>query len=325
MHQRLGLAAALLGDPPVLLLDEPANGLDPEGMAWLRGLLRDRADAGGTILISSHVLAEVAQIADHAVIIHSGQLRFAGPLSTLTDNGTSLEDAFLDLTRTAARWRRTQCLVITGVSSLAVGGADLDTAAGIRELFSHAGVASAILSLVLGLTAVAGEYRHRSITDTYLATPTRTPVITAKLAAYATLGALLGIVSAATGLLTTAIWTTAKNGTLDLAQAGAWRITIGIIALNAAYAAIGVSLGALIRNLTAAIAIALIWLVLVETTVATLLGDLGRGLPNRAGMALDYMPTPALLPQWGAALTLTAYTTLFALTALTTTIRRDVT
>jgi ABC-type multidrug transport system ATPase subunit/signal transduction histidine kinase len=99
MRQRLGLAAALLGDPQVLILDEPANGLDPEGMAWLRGLLRDRADAGRTVLISSHVLSEIAQLADHAVIIHQGRLRFAGPLSTLTETSSSLEAAFLDLTR----------------------------------------------------------------------------------------------------------------------------------------------------------------------------------------------------------------------------------
>ena len=99
MRQRLGLAAALLGDPSVLILDEPANGLDPEGMAWLRGLLRDRADAGCTVLISSHVLSEIAQLADHAVIIHQGRLRFAGPLSTLTEANPSLEAAFLELTR----------------------------------------------------------------------------------------------------------------------------------------------------------------------------------------------------------------------------------
>jgi ABC-2 type transport system ATP-binding protein len=94
MRQRLGLAGALLGDPPVLLLDEPANGLDPAGMAWLRGLLRDLADEGRTILISSHVLSEVAQTVDQVVIINQGRLRFAGPLDDLGD----LEASFLRLT-----------------------------------------------------------------------------------------------------------------------------------------------------------------------------------------------------------------------------------
>ena len=74
MRQRLGLAAALLGDPEVLILDEPANGLDPQGIRWLRDLLRARARDGGTVLISSHVLAEVAQTVDEVVIIHRGKL-----------------------------------------------------------------------------------------------------------------------------------------------------------------------------------------------------------------------------------------------------------
>ena len=74
MRQRLGLAAALLGDPEVLVLDEPANGLDPQGMRWLREFLRSLAGEGRTILISSHVLAEVAQTVDEVVIIHRGKL-----------------------------------------------------------------------------------------------------------------------------------------------------------------------------------------------------------------------------------------------------------
>jgi ABC-2 type transport system ATP-binding protein len=94
MRQRLGLAGALLGDPPVLLLDEPANGLDPAGMAWLRGLLRDLANEGRAILISSHVLSEVAQTVNEVVIINEGRLRFAGPLEDLGD----LETSFLRLT-----------------------------------------------------------------------------------------------------------------------------------------------------------------------------------------------------------------------------------
>jgi ABC-2 type transport system ATP-binding protein len=74
MRQRLGLAAALLGDPEVLVLDEPANGLDPAGIRWLRDFLRSLANEGRTILVSSHVLAEVAQTVDRVVIIHRGRL-----------------------------------------------------------------------------------------------------------------------------------------------------------------------------------------------------------------------------------------------------------
>jgi ABC-2 type transport system ATP-binding protein len=74
MRQRLALAAALLGDPEVLVLDEPANGLDPQGIRWLRDFLRSLAAEGRTVLVSSHVLAEVAQTVDHVVIIHKGKL-----------------------------------------------------------------------------------------------------------------------------------------------------------------------------------------------------------------------------------------------------------
>jgi ABC-2 type transport system ATP-binding protein len=78
MRQRLGLANALVGDPEVLILDEPANGLDPEGMRWMRDLLRDFADRGGTVLLSSHLLAEVEAVADQLVIIGGGKIVAAG-------------------------------------------------------------------------------------------------------------------------------------------------------------------------------------------------------------------------------------------------------
>jgi len=84
MRQRLGLATALLGDPRVLVLDEPANGLDPEGVHWLRGLLRELADRGRTVLVSSHVLAEVAQTVDQVVIIARGRLVTQSSLAALT-------------------------------------------------------------------------------------------------------------------------------------------------------------------------------------------------------------------------------------------------
>jgi len=102
MRQRLGLASALLGDPQYLILDEPANGLDPAGIAWLRGLLRRLAAEGRTVLVSSHVLSEVAQTAEHVVIINAGRLRYAGPLAELDAAGRTLEEAFLELTATTS-------------------------------------------------------------------------------------------------------------------------------------------------------------------------------------------------------------------------------
>jgi ABC-2 type transport system ATP-binding protein len=100
MTQRLGIAAALLGDPPVLLLDEPVNGLDPEGIIWIRTLLRSLAAEGRTVLVSSHLMGEMALTADHVVVLDRGRLVADAPLAELvTSTGTStLEEAFIRLT-----------------------------------------------------------------------------------------------------------------------------------------------------------------------------------------------------------------------------------
>jgi ABC-2 type transport system ATP-binding protein len=98
MLARLSLAAALLGDPQILILDEPANGLDPAGVAWLRGLLRDLAAQGRTVLVSSHLLAELAQTVDDVVVLAAGRLRYAGPLEGLVGGDDDLESAFLRIT-----------------------------------------------------------------------------------------------------------------------------------------------------------------------------------------------------------------------------------
>jgi ABC-2 type transport system ATP-binding protein len=103
MRQRLGLATALLTDPELLILDEPANGLDPEGVRWLRDLLRGLAAEGATVLVSSHILAEVAQTADSVVILDRGRLVTQSRLADLTMDGQNLEEAFLKLTREVAR------------------------------------------------------------------------------------------------------------------------------------------------------------------------------------------------------------------------------
>jgi ABC-2 type transport system ATP-binding protein len=98
MRQRLGLAGALLGDPELLILDEPANGLDPAGVHWLRRFLRRFAEEGRTVLLSSHMLAEAAQTVDQVVIIDRGRLVASGRLDDFTQHGQTLEDVFLGLT-----------------------------------------------------------------------------------------------------------------------------------------------------------------------------------------------------------------------------------
>ena len=102
MRQRLGLAGALLGDPELLILDEPANGLDPAGVHWLRGFLHRFAEQGRTVLVSSHMLAEAAQTVDQVVIIDRGRRVASGRLDELTEGGRTLEGVFLGLTRGAS-------------------------------------------------------------------------------------------------------------------------------------------------------------------------------------------------------------------------------
>jgi ABC-2 type transport system ATP-binding protein len=104
MAQRLGIAAALLGDPGVLLLDEPVNGLDPEGIRWIRTLLKNLAAHGRTVLISSHLISEVAQTADQLIVIGRGKLLAQTTVTELSARSTSLEDAFFELTEGSAEY-----------------------------------------------------------------------------------------------------------------------------------------------------------------------------------------------------------------------------
>ncbi|MEU4692569.1 ATP-binding cassette domain-containing protein [Actinoplanes sp. NPDC023714] len=98
MSRRLGLAAALLGDPPVLVLDEPINGLDPGGIRWMREFLRSSADEGRTVLLSSHLMGELAGVADDVVIIDRGRVVARGTVEEVTAGHPTLEDAFFALT-----------------------------------------------------------------------------------------------------------------------------------------------------------------------------------------------------------------------------------
>ncbi|MPZ85912.1 MAG: ATP-binding cassette domain-containing protein [Actinophytocola sp.] len=167
MRQRLSLAAALLGDPRILILDEPANGLDPEGMAWLRDLLRELADAGRTILISSHVLSEVAQIADHAVIINHGRLRFAGPLAALGEGLVSVRTSDTDAAR---RLRRT--LAERGIDASATGTATLQVRGATAEDIGRVAVDERIVLAALTETSTSLEATFLDLTRTDPTTPT---------------------------------------------------------------------------------------------------------------------------------------------------------
>jgi ABC-2 type transport system ATP-binding protein len=105
MAQRLGIAAALLGDPGVLLFDEPVNGLDPQGVRWVRDLLRSLAAEGRAVLVSSHLIGEMALTAEHLVVIGQGRLLADTSVAELTARGRSLEEAFLELTGASAEYQ----------------------------------------------------------------------------------------------------------------------------------------------------------------------------------------------------------------------------
>lgn len=146
MRQRLGFAAALLGEPPVLVLDEPANGLDPQGMHEMRDLLRARAALGHTVLVSSHLLAEVELLADDLVVIHRGRLVTSGSLETLQEDATLVRAASLDeLQRVLeAAGAIVQAggdgaLVVRSPSIEVIGQLAFDAGIALHELSPHAG------------------------------------------------------------------------------------------------------------------------------------------------------------------------------------------
>jgi ABC-2 type transport system ATP-binding protein len=136
MRQRLALAGALLGQPVVLLLDEPSNGLDPDGIRWLRGSLRTFADQGGTVFVSSHLIAELAMFADDLVVVGGGRLLAAEPISTTLARGDRKVIVRTDdPAELATRLERAGFTVQAAGSTLSVLGATTDAVS--RIAFDH--------------------------------------------------------------------------------------------------------------------------------------------------------------------------------------------
>jgi ABC-2 type transport system permease protein len=219
-------------------------------------------------------------------------------------------------------------IVVAGITGLVLSGANVHDPAVQGRALAHVGLAAEV-ALIFGILAVAGEYRHGTIADTFLSFPGRRQVITAKLAVYGLLGAAAGLVSSAAALITTAAWWAAKGGTFHLSANGTWLTLAGGVAANCAFAVIGVGLGALIRNIVGAVALALAWIALIEGIAGQLAGSwLARWLPVYASEALDRSAFPAatrLLPQWGGGLVLLGYAVAFAVAGTLVTLRRDVT
>jgi ABC-2 type transport system ATP-binding protein len=143
MRQRLGLAGALLGDPGLLILDEPTNGLDPAGVHWLRTFLRQRVDRGGTVLVSSHLLAELALSADSVIIIKDGRLVAQGPVGEITGRSATVRvrtpqaeqlRAVLAAGGVTAVLRGSDEVVASGVDTEAVGQAVAEAGLVVYEM-----------------------------------------------------------------------------------------------------------------------------------------------------------------------------------------------
>ena len=152
MRQRLSVAAALLGDPRLLVLDEPANGLDPEGIRWLRQFLRSFAGRGGTVFISSHVLAEIAQLADEVVIIHKARLVAHEPLAALT-----ARTAGGTIVRSPDAERLREQLSAAGIEANAAGDGELRAAAPPERVGEVAAAAGIVLHELRGESASLEE------------------------------------------------------------------------------------------------------------------------------------------------------------------------
>ena len=157
MRQRLALAVALLGDPKVLILDEPANGLDPEGISWLRTFLRHQASKGVSVLVSSHVLSEVQQTVDDVIIIRSGSLVYQGSLHALTEGGPAevvVRGPNIDQLILPSQWSSRSVAngetVITGATIEEVGRAAFEQSLELHELSTKS---ADLEQLFLGLTA----------------------------------------------------------------------------------------------------------------------------------------------------------------------------
>ncbi len=171
MRQRLGLAHALLGNPSVLVLDEPANGLDPEGIFWMRGLLRDFADRGGTVLLSSHLLREIEAIADHLVMIGNGRIAADGSkVELLAGSGTLVRGLDLTVLRNAldraeiSYTPRTDGGLLVDVEPVEVGKAAAAAGAVLTELRAADGGGLEELFLSLTRTGAAAPASATNLT-----------------------------------------------------------------------------------------------------------------------------------------------------------------
>lgn len=206
------------------------------------------------------------------------------------------------------------------------GQAALDTSQGLRHVLAGAASATSATS-VLGILAVTGEFRHGTATATFLVAPRRGLVVVAKVAALAIVGLVLAVAAEVMTLATALPWLAAKGIGVDLLSGDVGVVFAGALVATVVYGAVGVGLGALIRNQAAAVALSFAWTALVEGILVSLVPAVGRWLPGGAATALTFQATPngGLLPMWAGGLLFAAYGLAFALIGHHLVIRRDVT
>ena len=206
------------------------------------------------------------------------------------------------------------------------GSPALDTSEGLRNVMS-ASASGALVVLVIGILIMAGEFRHNTATSTFLITPDRQQVVGAKLIAGSIVGAGLALVASALTLAIALPWLAAENVTVDILSGDVMTVLLGALGATTLYAMVGVGLGSLIRNQTVAVVVALIWVMIVEGLVVTLLPQVGQWLPGGAVAALTGVTVDdgVLLPMWGGALLLAAYGLAFATAGSRFVLQRDIT
>jgi ABC-2 type transport system permease protein len=180
-------------------------------------------------------------------------------------------------------------------------------------------------ALLFGVIGVAGEYRHGTITPTFLATPIRHRVLTAKLIAYAGAGLLLGVFAVFLTFAMAIPWLAAKNVDYDLADRDVLLFLVGMLATAALWGALGVAFGSVVPNQVGAMVVTFIWLLIIENIVAGLLPGVARFTPGKAAEGLMRVDAGELLTMWAAAAVTLAYITALAAIGAALVMRRDVT
>jgi len=202
----------------------------------------------------------------------------------------------------------------------------LDTAAGVANVLSAAG-SGAIFVLVLGVLALAGEFRHSTVTSTLLTTPDRRRVVAAKLIASGVVGFGYAAAGSALTLAIAVPWLAAKGIDLTLVRDQVGLAVLAALLISVLYGLLGVGVGALVSNAVAAVAVALVWMMVVENLLVSLVPQVGKWLPGGAAAALARVDDPAgaLLPMWAGGALLFRYSLAFAATGTHFVLRRDVT